>query len=376
MLQLLSTWTLISCCNSQSLDLDLRTSGIEGLSFPAIHLMKKLVVAILLLAAVVPVGVQSQQPSGTLAGFLSSQGLAGAKLERRFGNHLIVPVSINNRRGALMIDSGSPYSLIDMNSVKTFGLTVGKTGSNVGGVFGRSWERFGVSKVTSIAMGNCVVTNVPVTIADLSNFNADGGSAVTGSHIPESRNLTHINGILGVSEMLKFGMIIDCARQMLYINPDGPSSSISHNLAGFLAGRGFTRIPMRLNSNRHIDVEGALNGHDTRLIVDTGAATTLIDKETAVRAGTGITALQGAGAAGAGGLHGGLSRTGVKELGIGSFELANAEVAVAHVSGDILHSKSATESNAGILGQEYLSSNFAIIDVGGIALYLRHPDSR
>ena len=204
--------------------------------------MKKLVVAILLLAAVVPVDVQSQQPSGTLAGFLSSQGLAGAKLERRFGNHLIVPVSINNRPGALLIDSGSPYSLIDVNSVRTFGLTVGKTGSNVGGVFGRSWERFGVSKVTSIAMGNCIVTNVPVTIADLSNFNADGGGAVTGSHILESRNLAHINGILGVSEMLKFGMIIDCARQMLYINPNGPSSSISHNLAGFRAGRGFTRI--------------------------------------------------------------------------------------------------------------------------------------
>jgi predicted aspartyl protease len=163
---------------------------------------------------------------------------------------------------------------------------------------------------------------------------------------------------------------------MLYVNPNGSSSSVSHNLAGFLASRGFTPIPMRLNSNRHIDVEGTLNGHDTRFIVDTGAATTLIDKETAVRAGTGITALQGVGAAGAGGLHGGLSRTGVKELGIGSFKLANAEVAVAHVSGDILHSKSATESNAGILGQEYLSSNFAIIDVGGMALYLRHPDSR
>jgi len=29
-----------------------------------------------------------------------------------------------------------------------------------------------------------------------------------------------------------------------------------------------------------------------------------------------------------------------------------------------------------VLGQEYLASNFAVIDMGGMALYLRHPDSR
>jgi predicted aspartyl protease len=176
--------------------------------------------------------------------------------------------------------------------------------------------------------------------------------------------------------MLKFGMIVDCARQMLYIDPNGPSSSVSQSLASFLSNRGFTRVPLRLNANHHFDVEATLNGHGTRFIVDTGAATTLIDKETAVRSGTTITALWGVGGNGAGGLHGGLGRASVKQLEIGSFKLANSEVAVAHVSADILLSKSAAESNAGVLGQEYLSSNFAIIDVGGRALYLRHPDSR
>src|SRR6266403_482158 len=135
--------------------------------------MKKLLVTILLLAPLAPFRVQSQQRSGTLAGFLSKQGLAGARLERRFGNHLFVPVSINNRRAALMIDTGSPNTIIDVNSVNTFGLTVVKTGSSVGGLFGRSWERYGASKIKSIAMGNCTLTNVPVAIADLSDFNRD-----------------------------------------------------------------------------------------------------------------------------------------------------------------------------------------------------------
>ena len=66
----------------------------------------------------------------------------------------------------------------------------------------------------------------------------------------------------------------------------------------------------------------------------------------------------------------------MRELAIGNFKLVNAEVVVAHVSKDVLLSNSAAESNAGVLGQEYLASNFAVIDMGGMALYLRHPDSR
>jgi len=325
---------------------------------------------------VTPFCARGQQSGGTLAGALAGQGLAGAKLERRSGNHLLIPASINNRRGALMIDTGSPNTLIDRNSVNTFGLTVEKTDSSVGGLFGRSWERFGASKVKSIAMGNCMVTNVPAAIADLSGMNPERSAIATGSHLSDSKAMAHLNGVLGAREMAKFGMIIDCTREMLYINPNGASSAVSQSLASFLAGRGFTRVQMRLNANAHLDVEGALNGHATRFLVDTGSATTLIDTQVAVKSGTSVTALAGYGAGGAGNKVEGVNRTGVKELVIGNFKLANAEVVVAHVSGDILLSKSAAESNAGVLGQDYLSTNFAVIDMGGRALYLRRPDSR
>jgi predicted aspartyl protease len=337
--------------------------------------MNKLI-PILFLTTLTPFCAQAQQGGGSLTATLASQGLAGAKLERRYGNHLMVSVSINNRRGALMIDTGSPATLLDRNSVNTFGLTVEKTGSSVGGLFGRAWERYGMSKVKSIAMGNCVLTNVPVAIADLSDMNPEHSSASTGSHLSDSKSMAHVNGVLGAREMVKFGMIIDCTRQMLYINPNGASSSVSQSLASFLASHGFTKIPMRLNANNHFDVEGALNGHATRFIVDTGSANTLIDTQVAVKSGTSMTALTGYGAGGAGNMVEGVNRSGVKEMAIGNFKLANAEVVVAHVSGDVLLSKSSAESNAGVLGQDYLATNFAVLDMGGKTLYLRHPDSR
>ena len=92
------------------------------------------------------------------------------------------------------------------------------------------------------------MTNVPVAIADFSSFNRDRGGSATGSHIGESKALAHINGLLGANEMIKFGMIIDCTRQMLYVNPNGRSPAVSQSLTSFLAGRGFTRIPIRLNA--------------------------------------------------------------------------------------------------------------------------------
>jgi len=327
------------------------------------------------MAALAPFSARSQQTSGTLTGFLSDQGLAGAKLERRFGNHLFVPVSINNKWAALMIDTGAPVTLIDKNSAATFGLKVENTTINVAGVFGKRWEHYGRSMAKSIAMGNCVVTNVSVALADESSMNPDIRSAPTGSHIPTINQLPHINGLLGAREMSKFGMIIDCTRQVLYINPSGPSAAVSQKLASFLGGRGFTRIPIRRDSSDHFDVPGALNGHSTRFIVDTGSSTTLVDKKMAAQAGVSFSATMFRADAGGGRIES-LGNSEIKELAIGDFMIPNATVVAVNVSGEVLHSKTAAESNAGLVGAEYLAMNFAVIDVGGMALYLRHPGSQ
>jgi len=274
-----------------------------------------------------------------------------------------------------MVDTGAPVTLIDKNSVATFGLKVANTASTVGGVFGKGWEHYGMSNVQSIAMGNCMLTNVPVALSDQSSMNAAINSAPTGSHIPTFRQMLHINGLLGAREMRRFGMIIDCTRQVLYVNPTGSSALVSQKLAGFLAGRGFTKVPMSVNSTNHFDVQGAINGHPTRFIVDTGAATTVLAKEIAVRSGVlpgGLPVVSYA----SDGHRVYISGGDVDELAIGDFKIAKAQVALAPISADVLRSKTAGEANAGLLGEEYLSFNFAVIDIGGMSLYLRHADVR
>jgi len=140
--------------------------------------MKKLFVAILLLLQLASLRAQPQKPAARWLVFFPSKASPAQNLTTL--RHITVcSVSINNRRGALMIDTGSPNTAIDVNSVNTFGLTVVKTGSSVGGLFGRSWERYGASKIKSIAMGNCTLTNVPVAIADFSTFNQDRSGPAT-----------------------------------------------------------------------------------------------------------------------------------------------------------------------------------------------------
>jgi len=109
--------------------------------------------------------------------------------------------------------------------------------------------------------------------------------------------------------------------------------------------------------------------------VDTGSSTTLIDKKTAMQAGIGPSGTALVSDAGEGRIER-IGSANVKELAIGGFTILNAETTVAYIWGEVLHSKTAPAWDAGLIGAEYLAFNFAVIDVGGMALYLRHPDSR
>jgi len=306
---------------------------------------------------------------GTLRSFFGSHGFGGAALERRLGNHLFVAATINGKHTALFVDTGAPMTLIDRNSAGTLGLSVQSTNVSYGGVFGKRWEHFGLSKLRSIAMGNCTLTNVPVALADESDMN-------------HYSSLPHIDGLFGAREMLKFGMVIDCARQMIYISPTGPNAATSQQLSAFLTGRGFTRIPLRLTPNHHFDVPAAINGHATRLIVDTGSGTTLLGKESAVQCGVVPGTLVAKDrpvrlvSQTSDGRRVTISSGTAKELAIGDFKIPNAEMEMAPIDSAMLQSKISGEANAGLLGEEYLSFNFAVIDMGGMSLYLRHADSR
>jgi predicted aspartyl protease len=282
------------------------------------------------------------QPPAALKTFLEREGFGGSPLQRRFGNHLFVNTVMNGRRTALMVDTGCPFTLLDRASAHKVSLGVAETKSYVVGVVGNA-QRYGVAKLSTLAMGNCTFTNVPVKVADESELNVYARP--------------HLDGLFGAHEMAKFGMIIDCARQMVYVNPRGSSASASQKLAQFLIGRDFTRIPMHLNAENHPEIDAAINGHPTHLIVDTGSFVTLLSTPAASSFGASLSPQLSAG--GQGIAH-------VQELRLGNLVVNNAEVWVGNVAKMV---------GDGLLGEEYLSWNFGVVDFGGMNLYLRPPES-
>jgi predicted aspartyl protease len=296
-------------------------------------------------------GAAAPSSPAALKTFLEREGYGGSPLQRRLGNHLFVTTLMNGRRTALMIDTGSPQTLIDRGTIHSLGVPVRGTRLPVGGVWGWKPEHYGVSKLATLTMGNCTFTNVPITVADESHINKVRGP--------------HLDGLFGAHEMSKFGMVIDCTRQMIYVNPRGPSEATTQKLAEFLAGRGFTRIPMRFDERQHLAIDATLNGHPTRLIVDTGASTTLLASSVAHSCGVSLSPLNIR-------IHDTTAGTvpinigHIQQLTLGSLRIPNAEVVVAQI---------AKEVGAGLLGEEYLSWNFGIVDVGGMNLYLRPPES-
>jgi predicted aspartyl protease len=274
--------------------------------------------------------------------FLEGQGYGGSQLQRRFGNHLFVNTLINGRRAALMIDSGCPVTLIDRTSAAKLGLSVQETRKYIGGVTGHA-ERYGISTVPTLAMGNCTFQNVPVEVAKEEQINLIARP--------------HLDGLFGAHEMAKFGMIVDCARQIIYVNPRGSSPAASQKLGQFLANRGFSRIPMHFNPEHHLEVDTALNGHPAKLIVDTGSGFSLISAPVATASGATMSSRFS--------YHGeGIGY--IKQMTLGNLVVNNAEVAIGNVAKFV---------GAGLLGEEYLSWNFGIVDVGGMNLYLRPPES-
>jgi predicted aspartyl protease len=297
-----------------------------------------------------PATLAVEAAPASLKTFLEREGYGGSPLQRRFGNHLFVHTLMNGRRTALMIDTGSPRTLIDRETIRQLGLPVRETKVPVGGVWGWKSERYSIGKLSSLVMGNCTFRDIPIAVADESQINKIRGP--------------HLDGLFGAHEMSKFGMIIDCTRQMIYVNPRGPSPAATQRLSKFLGARGFTRIPMRFDDRQHLTIDAALNGHRIQLIVDTGASTTLLATSTAQASGVALSSKNKIRDSSAGVVL--LNIGQARQLTLGSFEVPSAEVVVANI---------AKELGAGLLGEEYLSWNFGIVDVGGLNLYLRPPES-
>lgn len=325
----------------------------------------------------------AQAPPTSLAAFYAAEGFDETKLQRRFGNHLYLPTWINAKPGNLVLDSGAPTTVIHRESVATYGLSLAPTHQRVSNVWGPTQDIYSSSKVRSLQIGHQTLHDVPVLVASEAVWLTPPEFLIVPKLIPRAKtrqissyyHVEAVNGLLGADLLKKTAAVIDCGHQMLYTSSRAAQPATSERLAAFLGYRGFTRIPMRLTRDHQFEVDAAINGHTTRLLVSTGASFTFLGREAGAAAHIFAAPLRLAYDLGYG-QRASISGGSAKDLMIGDFIVHYTDVTLADVSGQILRSNVPDEANSGLLGIEVLSMNYAVIDFGNMTLYMRRPDRR
>jgi len=305
-----------------------------------------------------PIPKNTPADDSTLDGLLKHEGFGVVKLQReQLDNqrthkkahkselkHIIVDAEVNGVSASLMVDTGTPTTNIAWDKLKKFDLVEQKTSSRVTSPLGSASNKFYyIAKLNTLAMGNCVIQDLPVLV----------------------EAIPYVDGILGSEDMHRIGAVLDCAEPALYYAPRGPRNDTSSKLAAMLQSNGFTQVPMRLTLDHRLEVACSIDGVSSTIIVDTGSLATCMDKSIGMKVGI-IMKHTGNVLIGSGGASAPVRIGRVRRFAIGGFEIRDANIS-------FLDLKKADHPSAHLLGIGELVSSSAIIDVGGLSMYLRHP---
>lgn len=290
-----------------------------------------------------------RQPSS--AGALLYEALP---LIRSSQNHLLVRAEVNGKPALLGVDSGAPVSAIALNRRAYFGLAPITGRSAIPSKLSINGAFNSVAIARNLRLGALSLVDEPMVLVDL------GG-------IRHSSKRDEIDGILGADILFPTKALLDCQRQILIlkINPSVPGT-----VPGF-DFRGYRGIPMHVSEGFNLYVDGSVNGKQAKLMVDTGAFTTLLHSRFVRRmqiplrdtpfSSSGVNLKQR-----------GVQIATISRFSVGSLEMRGKDVGVINLEG-LIHGGllDASPPVAGLLGSEILRRYHGIIDFGTKTLYLK-----
>ena len=176
------------------------------------------------------------------------------------------------------------------------------------------------------------------------------------------------DGLIGETVLRHYNAVVDCARLGLYLNID---PAHKHDFGPAFVRAGWTRIPME-NLSNDFTVSCKINGRSFRMIVDTGAPWTDLDKNLVSGAQLSIHDLPMRG-----GVIGARARDAafleLSGFQIGSYAAPRTDAIVTDGLRGYFGGNNSAKGQPviGLLGSDFLSTNGAIVDVGNHALYLK-----
>ena len=277
-------------------------------------------------------------------------------LERSRQNHLLLRAFINGKPALLGVDTGAPISAIAIARVGHFGMSPVGANADVPTRLRINGKYNQVLVAQGLRLGALNLVDQPMVAVDLA------GSSKAARMMKEQA----IDGILGADILFPTEAVLDCRAPMLMLK-------IDPNARGSMPGvnyRGMSGVPMELSSGYNLYVDGRVNGRRARLMVDTGAFTTLLHQRfvRSMKIPLRDTPFN---SAGVNLKNRGVQTATIARLSIGDVHMRSKKVGVIDLEGLIRGGLlDATPPVAGLLGSEILERHNGIIDFRTRTLYL------
>lgn len=279
-------------------------------------------------------------------------------LERSAQNHLLVRAFINGKPALLGVDTGAPISAIAVSRREYFGITPIPVSSKLPARLQINGGYNSVGIARSLQLGALSLVDEPLVVVDLG----------APSKARRLLNEQEIDGILGADILFPTAAVLDCQRQILVLKMDPGRPG---RVPGF-DYRDFLGVPMHVSAGRNLYVNGSVNGTATRLMVDTGAFTTLLHQKFIRRMKIPLRNTPFS-SAGVNLRNRGVQIATIRKFSVGAMHLRSKDVGVMNLEG-LIHEGLLEGSPpvAGLLGSEILQRHHGIIDFGTRTLYLKN----
>ncbi len=300
-------------------------------------------------------------PAGPLPGYQL------VRLGRGHNNRLCLASTVNDIKGLMMVDTGANNTAL---SDGTYHSLLFNAAHKLPSGLPRAYQLNGT---------NIPLAEAPDFRVGRSNLGAVPVALVPRHYLFDTTSLEgkgrFYDGLLGENILRHYGAIIDCGRLMLYLDID-PARKL--NLSSSFMRHGWTRISM-IDTGSHFAVPCVLNGHKFRLIVDTGAPFTNLDRHllAAAQIGSHDLSVRGGGLIGTEAQQVGL--VDLDHLQIGDYTATGVHMTTTSQSLAAFggrHDNLAGGPIVGLLGGDVLANNGAVIDIGNKALYLKHIEGK
>ena len=293
---------------------------------------------------------------------LANEGFTALLLRRGSDDQfeLAGRVAVNGIPGRFLVDTGARVSVIDRRSLKRFKLTSERTTARISGALGGRTERLRAALATSFRIGPAEMRPFLFGVTNLGALNES-----------RDRSDDDFHGIIGTDVLRTYQFVIDFRGLRFFVRLDDPKNASRSNLASVLKRNGYVEIPLSRVANSEFEFTARVNGADFPMLLDTGAAVTLLDRTHARAAGLRLQRTDEV-VRGAAGTSRGLMVAEVESFRAGGFSTGPLQIAVTDLAP--LNAQFAAAGRpplGGYLGSDFLRAKNAVIDCANLRLYLR-----